>query len=58
MLQVHGVPCVCYSHLSARIGEAQDGYDNGRVSGVNELAKSLGIELNMPVDEVVKLILL
>jgi hypothetical protein len=44
--------------LSARIGEAQDGYDNGRVSGVNELAKSLGIELNMPVDEVVKLILL
>ena len=58
MLQVHGVPCACYSHLSARIGEAQDGYDNGRVSGVNELAKSLGIELNMPVDEVVKLILL
>ena len=58
MLQVHGVPCVCYSHLSARIGEAQDGYDNGRVSGVNELAKALGIELNMPVDEVVKLILL
>ena len=58
MLQVHGVPCVCYSHLSARIGEAQDGYDNGRVSGVNDLAKGLGIELNMPVDEVVKLILL
>ena len=58
MLQAHGVPCACYSHLSARIGEAQDGYDNGRVSGVNELAKSLGIELNMPVDEVVKLILL
>ena len=58
MLQVHGVPCVCYSHLSARIGEAQDGYDNGRVSGVNELAKSLGIELNMPVDEAVKLMLL
>ena len=58
MLQVHGVPCVCYSHLSARIGEAQDGYDNGLVSGLNELAKSLGIELNMPVDEVVKLILL
>ncbi len=58
MLQAHGVPCACYSHLSARIGEAQDGYDNGRVSGVNDLAKGLGIELNMPVDEVVKLILL
>jgi len=58
MLQAHGVPCACYSHLSARIGEAQDGYDNGLVSGVNELAKALGIELNMPVDKAVKLILL
>ena len=42
----------------ARIGEAQDGYDNGLVSGINELAKALGIELNMPVDEAVKLMLL
>ena len=58
ILQAHGVPCACYSHLSARIGEAQDGYDNGLVSGVNELAKALGIELNMPVDEAVKLMLL
>ena len=44
--------------MSARIGEAQDGYDNGLVSGLNELAKALGIELNMPVDEAVKLMLL
>jgi len=58
MLQTHGIPCVCYSHMSARIGEAQDGYDNGVVSGVNALAKALGIELNMPVDEAVKLMLL
>jgi hypothetical protein len=55
MLQSHGIPCICYSHMSARIGEAQDGYDNGLVSGLNELAKALGIELNMPVDEAVKL---
>ena len=55
MLQSHGIPCICYSHMSARIGEAQDGYDNGLVSGINELAKALGIELNMPVDEAVKL---
>ena len=55
MLQAHNIPCACYSHMSARIGEAQDGYDNGLVSGLNELAKALGIELNMPVDEAVKL---
>ena len=55
MLQSHGIPCICYSHMSARIGEAQDGYDNGLVSGLNELAKALGIELNMLVYEAVKL---
>ena len=44
--------------MSARIGEAKDGYDNGVVSGINELAKALGIELNMPVDEAVKLMLI
>ena len=58
ILQIHGVPCACYSHLTARIGDAQDGYDNGVVSGVNELAKVLGIELNMPVYEAVKLMLI
>jgi hypothetical protein len=49
ILQAHGVPCVCYSHISARIGDAQDGYDHGIVSGVNQLAKSLGIDLSLPV---------
>ena len=58
MLQVHGVPCVCYSHMTARIGDAKDGLDNGIVSGVNALAKDQGFELNMSVNEVVKLILL
>jgi len=41
--------------MSAKIGDAQDGYENGVVSGVNELAKALGIELNMLVYEAVKL---
>jgi hypothetical protein len=53
ILQAHGVPCACYSHLSARIGDAQDGYDNGRVSGLNELALSKGIEMDMPVKQAV-----
>jgi hypothetical protein len=49
ILQAHGVPCVCYSHMSARIGDAQDGYDYGVVSGVNQLANSLGIDISLPV---------
>jgi hypothetical protein len=56
ILQAHGVPCACYSHLSARIGDAQDGYDNGCVSGLNALAQSQGIELNMPVKQALKLL--
>lgn len=55
MLQAHGVPCACYSHLSARIGDAQDGYDNGLISGFNALAQDRGVELNMAVNEAVKL---
>ena len=55
ILQAHGVPCVCYSHMSARIGDAQDGYEQGIVSGLNQLARDKGIELNMAVKESVKL---
>jgi hypothetical protein len=54
ILQAHGVPCACYSHMSARIGDAQDGYDHGVVSGVNQLARLKGIELNMTVKESVR----
>ena len=56
ILQAHGVPCACYSHLSARIGDAQDGYDNGRVSGLNALASSKGIEMAMSVKQALKLL--
>lgn len=55
ILQAHGVPCVCYSHMSARIGDAQDGYEKGIVSGLNQLARDKGIELKMTVKESVKL---
>jgi len=56
MLQAHNIPCACYAHFSARIGDAQDGYDNGVVSGVNQLGKSLGIQLNMSVKQSVNLL--
>lgn len=55
ILQANGIPCACYSHLSARIGDAQDGYEQGIVSGLNQLARDKGIELNMAVKESVKL---
>jgi hypothetical protein len=55
MLQAHNIPCACYSHLSARIGDAQDGYDNGVVSGANSLAKAMGLNIGMRINEAVKL---
>jgi hypothetical protein len=54
ILQAHGIACACYSHLSARIGDAQDGYDHGIVSGVNQLAREKSIEVNMTLQEAVK----
>ena len=55
MLQLKGIPCACYSHMSAKIGDALDGYDNGIVSGLNPLAKALGIGISMPVKVAVNL---
>ena len=55
MLEAHNIPCACYSHMSAKIGDAQDGYANGVVSGVNSLAQALGIKLNMSVNLAVRL---
>ena len=49
MLQAIGVPAACYSHISARIGDAQDGLDNGVLTDLNDLAKQAGIKINMPV---------
>ena len=49
MLQAIGIPAACYSHISARIGDAQDGLDNGMVSDTNALAKQAGIQIDMAV---------
>lgn len=55
VLQSHGVSCACYSHMTARIGDAQDGYSSGIISALNPLARSLGIELHMSVKQAVAL---
>lgn len=38
-----GVACAVYSHESARIGEARDGYENGIVTHANGVARSAGV---------------
>ena len=51
MLQAIGVPAACYSHMSARIGDAQDGLDHGILTDMNDLAKQVGIKKDMQVSE-------
>ena len=43
MLQASGVAGGAVSHTSARIGDAQDMWDHGVVSHVNERARALGV---------------
>jgi hypothetical protein len=49
-----GVLAILYAHTSARIGEAQDGLDNGVVNGLNALALALGLQLGMRVSDAVR----
>lgn len=48
-LQSVGVLAVTYAHTSARIGEAQDGLDNGVISGFNPLASAQGLTVGWTV---------
>lgn len=56
-LQSVGVLAVTYAHTSARIGEAQDGLDNGVVSALNGLALAQGLQMGLSVHEVVNRLL-
>ncbi|HRO59320.1 MAG TPA: hypothetical protein PK177_09180 [Burkholderiaceae bacterium] len=42
LLQEIGVACGCYSHESARIGEARDGYEHGVLTHLKEQAREAG----------------
>jgi hypothetical protein len=53
-LQAVGVLAILYAHTSARIGEAQDGLDNGVVNGLNALAMAQGLQLGMRVSDAVR----
>jgi hypothetical protein len=56
LLQEAGIACGCYSHESARIGEAQDGYDNGIIAHLNDKAREAGLSVGMPVRDAAALL--
>ena len=56
MLQAIGVAAACYSHMSARIGDAQDGLENGVLTDLNYLAKQAGIKTEMEVSQAIRCI--
>jgi len=55
LLQDIGVMCFCYSHLSARIGQAEDGFMHGVVSALNPLAFKHAVgQTGQRVEEIVQ----
>lgn len=51
LLARYGIPAACLSHRSARIGQGQHSYEYGRLSFVNEPARSLGLMAGMACAE-------
>lgn len=56
LLEGIGVACGCYSHESARIGEARDGYERGVITHLNPKARAAGLAVGMPVRQAVALL--
>ena len=54
MLDALARPCAAYDSNSARIGDAQDAWDNGVISFVNQAAASLGFAAGEPVSSAVR----
>lgn len=50
------VVCAVYSHDSARIGDARDGYDCGVLTGVNGCARAAGLAIGQAVREAVEIL--
>jgi len=53
MLQAEGVAALAYSHESACIGSADDGWANGVVSALNPLAQEQGVRIGQAVCAVI-----
>lgn len=56
LLDEIGVPCGCYAHDSARIGEARDGYERGIVTHLNARARAVGLAPGLSVRDAVALL--
>lgn len=56
MLEAAGIACACYSHESARIGEARDAYESGVIAHINARARTAGLEIGMSVREAAALL--
>jgi hypothetical protein len=57
LLAAHGLAAATYSHISARIGDAQDGWRNGVITHCNDQALHLGLRETMQVHEAIQLLL-
>lgn len=53
-LEALGVACAVYSHDSARIGDAGDGYENGVVTHANAGARRAGVSAGARVSDAVR----
>ena len=57
MLEAVGVPAATYSHDSACIGDADDGYRNGIITFMNPGAEALGVAPGLGVAQLVEKLL-
>ena len=55
MLQRAGLAAACYSHDSACLGDARDGFGNGYITVVNDAAAAMGLRVGMSVVEAASL---
>jgi len=55
-LEMLACPALACSHLSARIGDPQDAWENGIVSAVNAAAERAGLRPGMTVQAALRLI--
>lgn len=51
MLQKSGVAGGTVSHTTARIGDAQDMWDHGEISYLNDAARGLGLTVGQPLNQ-------
>lgn len=54
MLEEVGVAAATYSHDSACIGDASDGYHNGVITHTNARAAAMGVGAGMAVEDLVR----